>query len=67
MLCAATEEGFANGIVAVLDDPARAGALGVAARARVARDYSRDAFRRKLLAAYDSLGSAVRTSVATSM
>jgi hypothetical protein len=33
----------------------------------VERDYSRDAFRRKLLAAYDSLGSAVRTSVATSM
>lgn len=67
MLCEATDEGFANGIVAVLDDPARAASLGAAARARVGRDYSRDAFRRKLLAAYDTLGSAVRTSVATSM
>ena len=35
--------------------------------ARVARDYSREAFRRKLLAAYDVLTPAVRSSVATSM
>lgn len=67
VLCGATAEEFANGIIAVLDDPARAASLGAAARARVARDYSRDAFRRKLLAAYDAVGSAVRTNVATSM
>jgi hypothetical protein len=41
--------------------------MGARARARVARDYSREAFRRKLLAAYDVLTPAVRSSVATSM
>jgi glycosyltransferase involved in cell wall biosynthesis len=58
---------MASGILAVLDDAARFASLGQAARARVARDYSRDAFRRKLLAAYDSIVPAVRSSVATSM
>ena len=67
MLCGATPEEFANGILAVLSNPARFAPLGAAARARVARDYSREAFRRKLLAAYDSLGPAARSSVATSM
>jgi len=67
MLCVPTAEEFANGMLAVLDDPARFASLGAAARARVARDYSRDAFRRKLLAAYASIRPAVRSSVATSM
>jgi glycosyltransferase involved in cell wall biosynthesis len=67
MLCAPTAEDMAAAILAVLDDPARFASLGAAARARVARDYSRDAFRRKLLAAYDSIVPAVRSSVATSM
>jgi glycosyltransferase involved in cell wall biosynthesis len=67
MLCEPTAESMASGILAVLDDPARFASLGQAARARVARDYSRDAFRRKLLAAYDSIVPAVRSSVATSM
>lgn len=54
----------------VLADPALHAPLGVAARARVAANYSRDAFRRKLLAAYDSVTSlapGVRSSVATNM
>jgi glycosyltransferase involved in cell wall biosynthesis len=67
MLCAPTPEDMASGILAVLDDPARYASLGAAARARVARDYSRDAFRRKLLAAYDSIAPGVRSRVATSM
>jgi glycosyltransferase involved in cell wall biosynthesis len=67
MLCAPTTESMASAIVAVLDDPARFASLGSMARARVARDYSREAFRRKLLAAYDALTPAVRSSVATSM
>jgi len=67
MLCVPTAEEFANGMLAVLDDPTRFASLGAAARARVARDYSRDAFRRKLLAAYASIRPAVRSSVATSM
>lgn len=67
MLCAPSAEEMASGMLAVLDDPARFASLGAAARARVARDYSRDAFRRKLLAAYDSIAPGVRSSVATSM
>lgn len=63
----ATAEGIASGILDVLADPARFAPLGVAARARVASDYSRDAFRRKLLAAYASIAPDVRSSVATSM
>jgi glycosyltransferase involved in cell wall biosynthesis len=63
----ATAEGLASGILDVLADPARFAPLGVAARALVASDYSRDAFRRKLLAAYASIAPDVRSSVATSM
>lgn len=70
VLRAATAEGLAGGMLDVLADPARYAPLGVAARARVAASYSRDAFRRKLLSAYDSVTSlapGVRSSVATSM
>jgi glycosyltransferase involved in cell wall biosynthesis len=67
ILCAPDADHMTNGILAVLDDPARFASLGTAARARVARDYSRDAFRRKLLAAYDSIAPGVRSSVTTSM
>jgi glycosyltransferase involved in cell wall biosynthesis len=67
VLCAPTADEMASAIVAVLDDPARFASMGARARARVARDYSREAFRRKLLAAYDALTPAVRSSVATSM
>jgi glycosyltransferase involved in cell wall biosynthesis len=67
ILCAPDADHMTSGILAVLDDPARYASLGAAARARVARDYSRDAFRRKLLAAYDSISPGVRSSVATSM
>jgi glycosyltransferase involved in cell wall biosynthesis len=62
-----TAEGLASGMLDVLSDPARFAAVGAAARARVARDYSREAFRRKLLAAYASIAPGVRSSVATSM
>ncbi|MDQ2931505.1 MAG: glycosyltransferase [Gemmatimonadota bacterium] len=70
VLRAATPEGLARGILDVLADPSRHAPLGVAARARVAASYSRDAFRGKLLAAYDffaSIAPGVRSSVATSM
>lgn len=70
VLRAATPEGLARGILDVLADPSRHAPLGVAARARVAASYSRDAFRGKLLAAYDSVASiapGVRSSVAISM
>ncbi len=63
----ATAEGLASGILDVLADRAAFAPLGVAARARVASDYSREAFRRKLLAAYASIAPDVRSSVATSM
>lgn len=66
VLRAPTAEAFAGGIIDVLESPARFAPLGAAARARVAADYSRDAFRRKLLAAYASVAP-VRSSVATSM
>ena len=56
-----------DGMLAVLADPARFASLGAAARARVASDYSREAFSRKLLAAYESIAPGVRSSVATSM
>jgi len=67
VLCQPTPEEMASAILGVLDDPARFAAMGASARARVARDYSREAFRRKLLAAYDVFTPAVRSSVATSM
>jgi glycosyltransferase involved in cell wall biosynthesis len=67
VLRAPTAEGLASGMLDVLSDPARFAAVGAAARARVARDYSREAFRRKLLAAYASIAPGVRSSVATSM
>jgi glycosyltransferase involved in cell wall biosynthesis len=67
VLRAPAAEAIANGIIEVLADPSRFAPLGAAARARVASDYSRDAFRRKLLAAYGSIAPGVRSSVATSM
>jgi glycosyltransferase involved in cell wall biosynthesis len=67
VLCEPAPEAMASAILAVLDDPARFAPLGAMARARVARDYSREAFRRKLLAAYEAFTPAVRSSVATSM
>jgi glycosyltransferase involved in cell wall biosynthesis len=67
VLCEPTADAMANAIASVLDDPARFASLGTMARARVARDYSREAFRRKLLAAYDAFTPAVRSRVATSM
>ena len=67
VLRAPTPDAMANGMLAVLDDPARFASIGAAARVRVARDYSREAFSRKLLAAYDSIAPGVRSSVATSM
>jgi glycosyltransferase involved in cell wall biosynthesis len=67
LLCEPTAEAMADAIASVLDDPARFASLGTTARARVASDYSREAFRRKLLAAYDAFAPAVRSTVATSM
>jgi len=57
VLRAPTADALASGIIDVLADPARFAPLGAAARARVASDYSRDAFRRKLLAAYAQICS----------
>ncbi|MDQ2766086.1 MAG: glycosyltransferase family 4 protein [Gemmatimonadota bacterium] len=67
VLRAPTPDAMASGLLAVLDDPARFASIGAVARARVSRDYSREAFSRKLLAAYDSIAPGVRSSVATSM
>ena len=67
VLRAAAPDAMASGLLAVLDDPVRFAPIGTAARARVMRDYSREAFSRKLLAAYDSIAPGVRSSVATSM
>jgi glycosyltransferase involved in cell wall biosynthesis len=67
VLCEPAADAMASAIVSVLDDPARFASVGAMARARVARDYSREAFRRKLLAAYDLFAPAVRSRVATSM
>ena len=67
MLCEPVPEAMADAILAVLDDPRHFASLGATARARVARDYSREAFGRKLLAAYEIFKPAVRSSVATSM
>jgi glycosyltransferase involved in cell wall biosynthesis len=64
VLCAATAEGMAKGMLDVLADPARFAPLGAAARARVTSNYSREAFRRKLLAAYASIAP-VRSRVAS--
>jgi glycosyltransferase involved in cell wall biosynthesis len=47
-----TPEGFARGIVTVLDDPEYGGRLARAAREVVQREYSFDAFRSKLNQAY---------------
>ena len=64
----ATAEGLASGMLR------RARAIRLATHRSApphvrasTRDYSRDAFRRKLLAAYDLIGTGVRSSVATSM
>lgn len=67
VLCAPTPEDFASGMLAVLDAPSHYSGIGARARARVERDYSREAFRRKLLAAYAMIGAGARSSVATSM
>jgi glycosyltransferase involved in cell wall biosynthesis len=67
LLCAPTPDALASGIGDVLAAPASFASLGAAAHARVARDYSRDAFREKLLAAYDAVVPGVRSTVATSM
>ncbi len=67
VLRAPTPDAIANGILDVLADPARYAVVGAAARARVARDFTRAAFRRKLLAAYDAVASGIRSRVATSM
>jgi glycosyltransferase involved in cell wall biosynthesis len=67
VLCLPNAEEMASAMLGVLDDPARFATMGAKARARVARDYSREAFGRKLLAAYDVFTPAVRSSVATSM
>ena len=64
VLCAATAEGMAKGMLDVLADPARFAPLGAAARARVTSNYSREAFRRKLLAAYASIAP-VRSRMAS--
>jgi glycosyltransferase involved in cell wall biosynthesis len=46
---------MAAGLCALLADPAAGRRLGDAARALAAREYSREAYRRKLAAAYAAL------------
>ncbi len=51
-----TPRGMAEGIVGLLDDPARAERLGLGGRRLVEERYSLDGFRAKLLSAYASVG-----------
>jgi glycosyltransferase involved in cell wall biosynthesis len=68
VLCAPTPEALGGALAAVLTDQAAYAGHAAAARARLDRDYSREAFGRKLLAAYDRVLSAgTRSSVASSM
>ena len=48
---------LAAALAALLRDPARAAALGTAARARVKVEYSRDAMRRRFEAFYRRLAN----------
>jgi glycosyltransferase involved in cell wall biosynthesis len=68
VLCAPTAAALAAALAEVLGDPASYRERAAAAGRRAARDYSRDAFARKLLAAYDEvLSSPMRSRVASSM
>ncbi|MEP7087148.1 MAG: glycosyltransferase [Gemmatimonadota bacterium] len=68
LLCAATPVALGEALGAVLNDPAAFAARALEASARAARDFSRAAFARKLLAAYDSVltGRACVCSLPTS-
>ncbi|MBA2685729.1 MAG: glycosyltransferase [Gemmatimonadaceae bacterium] len=55
LLCAATPGALGEALGAVLNDPAAFAGRALEASARAARDFSRAAFARKLLAAYDSV------------
>ncbi len=50
-------EGIADGILRVLEDPVSAGMLADNARRRVETQYSADAFRRRVIEAYDWLAA----------
>jgi glycosyltransferase involved in cell wall biosynthesis len=52
-----TADGLADGIEAILSDPAWASALGEAARERVERDYSFERFRERLAEVYAFIAS----------
>ena len=68
VLCAPDPESLGIALATVLTDPAAHAGRAAAARARLDRSYSREAFARKLLAAYDRLLSGgTRSSVASSM
>ena len=68
VLCAPTPEALGAALAATLTDPAAHAGRAAAARARLERDYSREAFARKLLAAYERvLTAGTRSSVASSM
>jgi glycosyltransferase involved in cell wall biosynthesis len=49
-------EALANGLAAILEDPARAGQLAAAARERVAACFSLDATVRGVMASYEAFG-----------
>jgi glycosyltransferase involved in cell wall biosynthesis len=55
VLCAPTPAGLGAALAAVLASPAAYAGRGAAARRRVEAQYSREAFARKLLAAYDQV------------
>lgn len=67
LLCPPTPEGLGSGIAEVLNDPQRFAPLAARARERVQRDFSPAAFRRKLLAAYETLLAGRFTADASSM
>jgi glycosyltransferase involved in cell wall biosynthesis len=53
VLCEPSADALAEAIARLIVEPERAAALAARARAVAEREYSADAFRRKLLAAYD--------------
>ncbi|MEO7965738.1 MAG: glycosyltransferase [Gemmatimonadaceae bacterium] len=67
-LCAPEPAALSAALAAVLTDPAAYTRRAAAARARLEREYSREAFAQKLLAAYDRvLPPGTRSSVASSI
>ena len=67
VLTPATPEGFAHGILSVIDDPARGRAIGERARQLAETKYSYDAYLARTRQAIAHLGGGVSPQVAGGM